>query len=388
MIQRKVPFSKPYFTDKDISEITSGIEKVLRSGWLTSGLNVQELEEQFAKFIGTSYAVALNSCTAALHAILLALDVKSGDEVIVPSNTFVATANAALYVGAKPVFADSDPETFNISSDDVQNRISGKTRAMIAVHVGGNPCDMKELSELAEDYKILLIEDAAHAHGAEYRGFNCGTFGVAGAFSFYPTKVMTAAEGGIVTTNRKDLAERIRMIRNHGRAGYGPREIVELGYNYRLSEVHAVIGLSQLKHMNGFIRQRNLVAKIYDEGLSRIHWIKPQYIRGGNLCSYYAYIVKLTEDAPVTRDKLVEKLKDYGAMTSVLYHPVHLQPLYVNRFNNQAHMLPVAEDLGRTSFALPMYNGMSVDEANYVVDAVKGLVDEIEEIEAVDLTYV
>lgn len=387
-MQRKVPFSKPYFADEDISEITKGIEEVLRSGWLTSGLNVQQLEKQFAKSIGTSYAVALNSCTAALHATLLALGIKNGDEVIVPTNTFVATANAALYVGAKPVFADSDPETFNISPKDVQDKISGRTRAIIAVHIGGNPCDMEELSELAEDNKIVLIEDAAHAHGAKHRGINCGTFGVASAFSFYPTKVMTTAEGGIITTNKKGLAEKVRMIRNHGRAGYGPLEIVELGYNYRLSEVHAVIGLSQLKHMNEFIKQRNLVARIYDKGLSRIDWVKPQYVRGGNLSSYYAYIVKLTDNARVTRAKLVEVLSDYGVMTSVLYHPVHFQPLYVNRFNSQACMLQIAEDLGRTSFALPMYNGMSVDEANYVVDALKSVVDEIEEREAVAFTYV
>lgn len=377
-LQRKVPFSKPCFTDEDLGEISSAVEKVLRSGWLTSGPNVQKLEEQFSKFIGTSYAVALNSCTAALHAILLALGIKSGDEVIVPADTFVATANSALYVGARPVFADSDSETFNISPEDVQNKVSKRTKAIIAVHLGGNPCDMKELGELAEDYEILLIEDCAHAHGAKYKGSNCGTFGVAGAFSFYPTKIMTTAEGGMVTTNQKNLAEKIMVIRNHGRAGYGPRKIVEVGYNYRLSDVHAVIGLTQLKHIDMFVRQRNTIARIYHEGLSKIGWIKPQHVRDGNASSYYAYIVKLTYNAPIARDELVAKLNDRGLMTSIVYYPVHLQPLYVNLFGCQTCMLPVAEELGRRSFALPLYSNMSVDEANYVVEVIKNIVEEIE----------
>jgi len=386
-MQRKIPFSQPYFSDEDISEISSGIEEVLRSRWLTSGPKVQKLEERFSKFIGTPYAVALNSCTAALHGILLALDVKVGDEVIVPTNTFVATANVALYVGAKPVFADSDPETFNISYEDVQNKISKKTKAIIAVHLGGNPCDMKELSELSEDYKVALIEDCAHAHGSRYEGASCGAFGVAGAFSFYPTKIMTSAEGGIVTTSNRGLAEKIRIIRNHGRAGHGPLEIVDLGYNYRLSEVHAVIGLSQLANIERFINERNVVSKIYDQAFSRIDWIKPQYVKEGNISSYYAYLAKLTNSAPITRDEFIKRLYDHGVMTSILYHPVHSQPLYVNGFNGKEAALPVAEELGRKSFALPMYNGMSVDDADYVIETVKNVIAEIEKIKATGLSY-
>ena len=391
-MKRKVPFSKPCFNDEDIDEILNCIETVLRSGWLTSGINVKKLEEQFAKFIGAKEAVALNSCTAALHAILLALGIKSGDEVIVPTNTFVATANAVLYVGGRPVFADSDPDTFNISPEDIQNKISRKTKAMIVVHLGGNPCEMKELNELAEDYNIALIEDCAHAHGAKYRGVSCGTFGIANAFSFYPTKVITAAEGGIVTTNCPQIAERIRIIRNHGRAGFGPREIVELGYNYRMSEIHAAIGLNQLKHVDEFVQHRNRIAKMYKEGLSEIDWIEPQQVKDGNVCSYYAYIVKLTEDAPINREMLMEKLNEYGIMTSVLYHPVHLQPFYIKKFGNYAYTLPVAEELGKTSFALPIYNGMSEKEAAYVIYAIKRIAEKVEigiiEKESHDITYV
>src|SRR5438309_5616334 len=175
----KIPFSKPFFDDKDLNEILANMRTVLTSGWLTSGKNVEALEKDFAEAVGTSHAVALNSCTAALHAILLSLDIRSGDEVIVPSNTFVATANAALYTGAKPVFADSDPETFNISPEDVELKISDKTKAIIPVHLAGNPCDMKRLSEIAQDHHLSLVEDCAHSHGAKTQKENCCTSGKA-----------------------------------------------------------------------------------------------------------------------------------------------------------------------------------------------------------------
>jgi perosamine synthetase len=199
---------------------------------------------------------------------------------------------------------------------------------------------------------------------------------IAGAFSFYATKVMTTAEGGIVTTNDKDLAQKVKVIRNCGRTGYGPLEISDLGYNYRLSEIHGVIGLNQFKHLDDFIKTRNAIAQSYDRLLSEIDWIKPQLVRKGNLCSYYAYIVKLTKDAPMSRDALVEKLKQYEVATSVLYHPAHLMGFYRNWFNNSPPKLPVAEDLGTSSFALPLHNGMSLDDVDYVVDALKAAIAE------------
>lgn len=371
MAKPVIPFSKPFFSEEDTKEISANIEEILRSGWLTSGPFVKKFEGAFAEFIGTRRAVALNSCTAALHTSLFALGVKSGDEVVVPSNTFVATANAALYVGAKPIFADSDLATFNISPHEIQGKISGKTKAIIVVHLAGNPCDLKETLEIAEDHNIVVIEDCAHAHGSKYGDVGCGTFGVSGCFSFYPTKVVTAAEGGIMTTDDEALAKKIRILRNHGRDAFGPSEIVEMGFNYRLSEVHAAIGLAQIKHLNDFITQRNKLAKIYNQGLTKIKWLKPQHIKNGNLCSYYAYIVKLTDGAPVSRDTLMRKLNDTGIGTSVLYHPVHLQPFYVRLFGYRKGELPIAEELGEKSLALPLYNGMKAEDAMEVVDAIK-----------------
>jgi len=368
---RKVPFSRPCFSDRDLEEIASKVHDVLRSGWLTSGPLVGKFEEQFADFVGTKFAVALNSGTAALHSILLALGIGEGDEVIVPTNTFVATANVALYVGAKPVFVDSDPETFNISPKDIENKISKKTKAIIVVHLGGNPCDMDAIHRIAEENDLMLIEDCAHAHGAKYRGRSCGTFGVASAFSFYPTKVMTTGEGGMVVTNDQRLAEKIKMIRNHGRASYGPAEIISLGFNYRMSEINAVLGLSQLAHVSEYVETRNKFAKLYNEELSKIKWVTPQKVREENLSSYYVYIVKLEDSAPVTRDKLMLKLKEKGIETSILYKPIHLQPYYRKLFGFTKGYLPVAELLGERTLALPLYSCMSTQDIEYVVETLK-----------------
>lgn len=371
MTKTQIPFAKPFFTQESLKEINAKIEEILRTGWLTSGAVVKEFEKIFADFIGTKYAVALNSCTAALHTILLGLGIKNEDEVIIPSNTFVATANAVLYVGAKPVFADSDLETFNISTEDIQRKISNKTKAILLVHLAGNPCDMKEIWQFAEDHNLLVIEDCAHAHGAKYKGKNCGTLGEAAGFSFYPTKIITTAEGGMVTTDNEALAEKVKIMRNHGRAAYGPAQIVELGFNYRLSEIHAAIGLSQIKHIREFIRQRNRLASIYNQRLTKIPWLKPQHVEEGNECSYYAYIVRLTDQAPLNRDALVAHLKKIGIETSILYHPVHLQPFYVRQFGCKEGDLPVAEELGKNSLALPLYNGMQVKDAIKVAEAIE-----------------
>jgi len=371
-----IPFSRPCFSDEDLDEITSRIRDVLRSGWLTSGPIVDEFEEKFAEFVGTEYAVALNSCTAALHSILLALGIGKGDEVIVPSNTFVATANAALYVGAKPVFADSDPETFNVSPTDIERKISETTRAVIVVHLGGNPCDMNEISEICEENGLILIEDCAHAHGAKYKGRSCGMLGNVAAFSFYPTKIMTTGEGGMITTNNKELAEKIRSIRNHGRASYGPSENVDLGFNFRMSDINACVGLTQLKRLPEYLKNRNALAKVYDEKLSEISWLTPQKVDEGNFSSHYVYIVKVQKDSPITRDRLMSQLQEKGVGTSILYNPVHLQPLYVRKFGFHRGLLPIAEELGEETLALPMYSDMLFDDQDYVVNSIKQFSEE------------
>lgn len=368
-----IPFTRPYFSEKDEKEILAGMSAVLKSGWLTSGKNVERLEQIFANTVGTRYAIAVNSCTAALHTVLLSLDLSARDEVLVPTNTFVATANSVLYTGAKPVFVDSDPDTFNMSTTDLAQKITPNTKAIIAVHLAGNPCDMDRIQEIAEDEELPVIEDCAHAHGSQFRGRNCGTFGLAGAFSFYATKVVTSAEGGIVTTDDEKLAQRIKRVRTHGRSGAGAVETTELGYNYRLSDIHAVIALSQMKHLSDFKAERQRIAQGYDRLLSKTNWIRPQMVKPGNSCPYYVYLVKLADEAPLGRDELAQRLASQGIRTSVLYYPVHSQPFYKSTLNVKA-TCPVAERLGMQTLALPMYNGMSDTEFTYVAGKLQEII--------------
>ena len=361
----KIPFAKPLFSEADEDEIFANIRTVLRSGWLTSGKNVELLENEFTELIGTKHAVAVNSCTAGLHSILMALKLKPSDEVIVPSNTFVATPNSILYTGAKPVFADSDPDTFNLSPEDVSEKITRRTRAIIAVHLAGNPCDMAALSEVADENNLTLLEDSAHAHGAKFQGQNCGTFGLASAFSFYATKIVTSCEGGMVTTNDQKIAESVKRIRNQGRGGYGPLEITELGHNYRMSDVHAVIARNQLGHLESFIAERQHIAEKYDDFLSNTKWIKPQRVSNHDVCSYYVYLLRLSSSAPIPRDELAKRLGNEGIGTSILYHPAHRQQLYKQLLEKDP-VCPVATQLGETTLALPMFNGMSEEQFSYI----------------------
>jgi perosamine synthetase len=373
--QKNIPFSKPSFSEEDLLEISNRIIDVLKSGWLTSGPVVKEFEKNFAIYLNSKYTIAVSSGTAALHTTLLALGIGNKDEVILPADTYIATANTVLYVGAKPVFSDSDPLTFNISPEDIKEKITKKTKAIIVVHLGGNPCEMKEINKIAIDSNLFVIEDAAHAIGSKYKGIYCSTLGAAGTFSFYPNKIITTAEGGLVCTNLEWLSNKINIIRNQGRNKYGPSEVKELGFTYRLSDIHAAIGLTQLKYVDKFVENRNMLAKIYNNELKKLSWIIPQHIEENNLSSYYAYIIKLKKDAPIKRDILVKELHKNGIETSILFQPVHTLEMYLKLFRFKKGSFPVAEELGEFSLALPMFNEMSVNDVKYVVNQINEIVE-------------
>ena len=367
-ISRNIPFCIPHFPEEDIPAILDRMREPLRSGLLTQGANVQEFEERFASYVGTKYAVAVNSCTAALHVALECIGIGRGDEIIVPSNTFVATANAALYCGAKPVFAEIDPSTFNMDPQDVKNRINDRTRAIIPVHIAGQPCDMKSIMEIAGAYNLYVIEDAAHAHGSIYNGKKCGSFGTANCFSFYPTKVMAGAEGGILTTNDEKVAEKARRLRNGGRGGLGPLEITEIGYNYRMSELQAILCLYQLDNLEKLLRKRTKIAGWYTERLGGMDGVEVPYVKDSARCSYYAYIIKING---INRDELRERLNQHGIGTSIMFHPVHLQPVYRKLFGYKEGTLPITEEMSRKVLSLPIYPKLSEDNVEYVVSALK-----------------
>jgi perosamine synthetase len=367
---RRVRLAPPLFTEGDISAISDQISSVLRSGWLTSGPLVERLEDGFKRVSGTRYAIAMSSGTAALHAIMAAQDLKRDDEVIVPANTFASTANAVLYVGAKPVLADCDPETFNVTSETIERCTSEKTKVVMVTHVGGNPCEMDPIIALCKERGLTLSEDAAHAAGSTYRGKRCGALSWAAAFSLYATKVVTSAEGGILGTDSKALRDFAWTFRNAGREQFGSGPIVSLGYNYRMTDIHAAIGLRQLARIGRFVARRNRLASLYDKVLSDVSWLKPQLVARHSKSSYYSYLVRLLPDSPLSRDELARRLKSKGVETTVMFRPIHMQP-YFKRYSMGPFDCPNAEAVGLRSLALPMHAGMSDEDVSYVVRSIQ-----------------
>lgn len=348
------------------------MRKILESGWLTSGPYVEEFEEEFAEMVGTKHAIATSNATAALHVLMASLDLNPRDEVIVPANTFASTANAVLYVGARPILADCDLETFNVTPETIEPQITERTKAVIVTHIGGNPCEMDAIVSLCGHRGLVLMEDSAHAAGSKYKGKACGSFSLGSAFSMYPNKIITSAEGGFICTDSDQLASFSRTFRNVGRVKFGDGPIVMLGYNYRMSDVHAVIGLSQLKHLREFVRSRNRLAKKYNELLEEVEWLRPQVVSEHSLSSYYAYIVRLSPDAPVSRDNLAQALKMKGIDTTVIYRPIHTQP-YFREFLPRPVSYPNSEDVGANSIVLPLYPGMTASDVEYVAKALKSM---------------
>ncbi len=360
-----IPIARPMIGDEEIELVS----EVLRSGKIAQGKFVEEFERRFAEYVGTDYAVAVCNGTVALDLALKALDIRSGDEVIVPSFTFISSANCILFQGARPVFADIDERTFNIDPDDVLEKITKKTKAIIGVHLFGHPFDLKAIMEICEDHKLFLIEDCAQAHGAEYRGKRVGSFGI-GCFSFYPTKNMTTCEGGMITTDDRRIAEMCRLLRNHGEESKYNHVI--LGYNYRMTEVQAVIGIVQLKKLDYMneIRRRN--ARFFNERIRVRGLIKPFEAREVKHV-YNQYVLRVTEEFPLSRDEFVEYLKKRGIGCAVHYpKPVYKQPLYINLGYNDVRC-DVAERVSKEVLSIPVHPALSDEDLRYIVDSINGL---------------
>jgi perosamine synthetase len=367
----KIPLFKIYWDEDCVKEVN----EVIKSGmnWAI-GSKVKEFEEAISEYIGVKYTVSFNSGTSALHALLLAYKIGPGGEIIVPSFTFIATANAALFVGAKPVFADIEEETFGLDPQDVNERISERTKAIITVHYGGCPCKVKELREIAYDHKILLIEDAAEAFGAKIRSLKVGTFGDSAMFSFCQNKVITTGEGGAVVTNDEKIYERLKLIRSHGRledqqyfsltqAG----EYVELGYNWRLSNILAALGLAQIRKVDKIIEMRRQKAQILTEKLSKINNITPLKPPEGYFHVYQLYTVRVPS---MLREGLMRHLAEKSIMSKIYFSPIHLTMFYRERFGFKGGELPVTEKVSKEVLSLPIYPTMTNDEINYIVKSV------------------
>ena len=370
---KRVRIVEPVITDEDVEAVV----EVLRSGMIAGGTSVvREFETEFAHRVGASYGVAVANGTLALVAMLRAAGIGEGDEVIVPCFTFIATANAVLAVGAKPVFADIELDTYTVDPEDVEEKITSNTRAIIAVHLYGHPADMKALSEIAEDYKILLLEDAAQAHGARAPEGPVGGLGDAAAFSFYATKNITTGEGGMVTTNDEAIAYRLRLLVNHGQLEKYLH--VDYGLNYRLSAINAALGLSQLRRLDELNNARRRNAALLTRGLRGLGLITPVE-RTGYFHVYHQYVVRVVEERTgVTRDQLAARLREKGVETAIHYpRPVVDQPFYRGLGYPSSRVLcPNSYEASREVLSLPVHPRLTGEDIDYVVEAVREAIEE------------
>ncbi|HXF69486.1 MAG TPA: DegT/DnrJ/EryC1/StrS family aminotransferase [Thermoflexus sp.] len=360
----KIPMARPLFDD----ETREALLEVLDSGRLAQGPRVLEFEERFAEWAQVPFAIAVSNGTAALLLALMAIGIGPQDEVITTPFTFVATANAILFLGARPVFADVRPSTLNLDPEAVEQRITPRTRAILLVHLYGNPCEIDAFVELAERYGLALIEDAAQAHGALYRGQPVGSFGI-GCFSFYATKNMTTGEGGMITTWNPQLARRLRMLRDHGQSDKYVHEI--LGLNFRMTELQAVLGIGQLKHIDAWNARRRAIAEFYNRHLRKV---RPVEITPNSTPACHLYTVRID---PRLRDAVRERLQQAGIETGIHYPtPVHRQPLYQRLGYHES--FPVAEKAAQEVLSLPIHPTLRDEELHYVVEQLNTAIEELE----------
>ena len=364
-----VPAAKIEFSPEDRQWIADRIQEILESGQLTLGKYGKEFEEGFAKLCGVQHAVAVNSGTAALEISLRALGVE-GKDVLVPANTFFATCAAVIHAGGNPVLTDTDPDTFGTSPEEVEKRLTPNTAAIVVVHIGGLVSPrMPELQELAQRKGIHLVEDAAHAHGSSLDGTMAGAFGSAASFSFYPTKVMTSGEGGMITTNDQRVADEARIYRDQGKASFTVNAHTRLGYNWRMSEPNAVIGVRHLGRLPEMLAGRQRIARLYDAALADFKGLQPLHVPDGAVCNYYKYIAVLGQerDRKALKAELREK---YGvSLTGEVYEdPIQKQPIFEQYAISP---LPVSERVCAQHICLPVFGGMTDQQAHQVIDALQ-----------------
>lgn len=370
----QIPAARIYFPAEDRRELLKQIDSILESGQLTLGKYGKEFEEKFAQYVGTKYAVAVNSGTSALEIILRSLDIE-GSSVIVPTNTFFATPASVIHAGGRVIFADIT-DNLCLDPQSLRKNMTEDTRAVILVHIGGIiPPEIKEIQDICRRHDFFLIEDAAHAQGSTLNGKKAGSFSIAAAFSFYPTKVMTSGEGGMITTNDENIYQRALVFRDQGKAGFYGNVHTEMGYNWRMSEVHAVIGLSQFARLEEFIADRRKIAQIYDEELKNIEGIALLRIPPGVKSNYYKYVALLRDE--LDRASIKKDLKEKYAVSlsgEVYELPCHLQPIFKKLYNLSHGEFPVAEDLCLRQICLPLFASMTEGQARYVIDSLRKVI--------------
>jgi len=371
----RVPLSD---IDLGEEEITA-VEEVLRSRWLSMGSVTKRFERAAAEYLGAKHVFAVANGTTALHLAYAALKLGTGDEVILPSLTFVATANAVLYTGATPVFADiASLDDLNISPEEIERRITSRTRAIAVMHYGGYPCNMEAILEIARRHRLAVVEDAAHAPGTVYGERKAGTWGDVGCFSFFANKNLVTGEGGLVVTDRDDLADRIQLLRSHGmttltwdrhRGHAYSYDVIALGYNYRLDEMRAALGLVQLRKLEANNRRRAEITQAYRQMLAGIPGIQLPFLTHPGRSACHLFPILLTGE--VARSIFIERMRSAGIQTSIHYPPIHLFTYYQERFGYGQGYLPLTENVGRQEVTLPLYSEMTDGQVEMVVAAVR-----------------
>jgi perosamine synthetase len=371
--RQTVPAARVDFLPEDRQWIADRIQEVLASGQLTLGKYGAAFEQQFAALCGVRHGIAVNSGTSALEIILRALEVE-GKDVLVPANTFFATAAAVVHAGGRPVLMDTDPESFSTTPEELEKRLTPDTVGAIVVHIGGIVSRrMPELQEFTARKGLWLVEDAAHAHGSSFAGVRAGAFGIAGAFSFYPTKVMTAGEGGMIVTSDDRLAAEARIYRDQGKASFTQNAHIRMGYNWRMSEPNAIIGLRHLERLPEMIEARGRIAAIYDDGLQGWEALTPLAVPEDGVCNYYKYIALLR--GRTDRKGLKTALREgYGVSLSgeVYEEPIQRQPIF-QRYGR--YPLPLSEDVCARHICLPVFSSMTEAQARQVIDALRQTID-------------
>lgn len=384
MMSRKsfLPFHLP---DVDGSELEY-IEEVINSGWLTSGPMVRQFEQEFSDSVGAQYAVAVNSCTAGMHLALEAIGLKSNDEVITSPYTFAATGEVIRYFDAKPVFVDIDKTTFNIDTALIEPAISERTKAILPIHIAGLAVDMDPILNIAKQNKLMVVEDAAHAFPTTYKGKRVGSIGDLACFSFYATKTITTAEGGMVCTNNARWAERCRTMSLHGISknawnryaadGSWQYDIIAPGFKYNMTDIAAAMGLAQLRKSDRMWHRRNQIANQYNSAFISIPEIEIPYFDNENQHAWHLYMVRLNlEMLTINRNQFVKELIDQNIGVSVHFIPLHLHPYYQKSYGYEADDFPVSHQQYKREISLPIYNRMSDEDVRYIVGVVKEIID-------------
>ncbi|HZR66790.1 MAG TPA: DegT/DnrJ/EryC1/StrS family aminotransferase [Terriglobales bacterium] len=378
-ITKNIPVARPFIGKEE----EAAVLEVLRSGWVSQGPKVAEFEKRFAEYVGAEHAIAVSSCTTALHMAFVAAEIKAGDEVLCPSLSFIATANSIHYVGATPVFVDVDPVTYNMNPAKIEAAITPKTKAILLVHQIGLPSDISAISAIAKRHGLVVIEDAACAIGSEYDGKRIGApHTLMACFSFHPRKILTTGEGGMITTADPKIADRLRKMRQHAMsvsdlARHSSSKIVsesypEVGYNYRMTDMQAALGLVQLQRLDEMIARRRHLAFRYSEALSQISWMLPPVEPVGYRHNFQSYMVRLTANAPITRDRLMQELLDRGISSRRGIMATHAElPYAAPRWENELKETQAVTD---NCIILPLYHTMTDEDQDYVIESIREII--------------